>query len=206
MNASEALLRVHQLIPPQDRPEFTQGREGFFYLERIEGNCEDARADYIIRDHDRIRFEARKDLLRSSVVQVDEEYALRPSVEGGQPVLTIDIRDQYRNMAEVITRPENAHLIESAQRAYAACGVTMRAVPMRGGTDGAQLSFRGLPCANLSACCHNAHSVTELFRSASWRPWSTYYGRSWASTRRAKPVREGFGYLSSIRRGMSLGP
>lgn len=162
VNASEALLRVHQLIPPQDRPEFTQDREGFFYLERIEGNCEDARADYIIRDHDRDRFEARKDLLRSAVAQVNEEYALRPSAAAGQPVLSIEIRDQYRNMAEVITRPENAHLIESARRAYAACGVTMRTVPMRGGTDGAQLSFRGLPCANLSACYHNAHGVTEF--------------------------------------------
>lgn len=162
VNASEALLRVHQLIPPQDRPEFTQDREGFFYLERIEGNCEDARAGYIIRDHDRDRFEARKDLLRSAVAQVNEEYALRPSAAAGQPVLSIEIRDQYRNMAEVITRPENAHLIESARRAYAACGVTMRTVPMRGGTDGAQLSFRGLPCANLSACYHNAHGVTEF--------------------------------------------
>ena len=162
VNASEALLRMHQLIPPQDRPEFTQEREGFFYLERIEGDCEDARADYIIRDHDRTRFEARKALLRSAVAQVNAEYALRPSAQDGQPVLSIDIRDQYRNMAEVITRPENAHLIESARRAYEACGVTMHAVPMRGGTDGAQLSFRGLPCANLSACYHNAHGVTEF--------------------------------------------
>ncbi|MCH3947368.1 MAG: hypothetical protein LKE43_00820 [Olsenella sp.] len=162
MNASEALLRVHQLIPPQERPEFTQGREGFFYPERIEGDCEDARADYIIRDHDRTRFEARKALLRSAVDQVNAAYALRPSAQVGQPVLSIDIRDQYRNMAEVITRPENAHLIESARQAYAACGVTMRTVPMRGGTDGAQLSFRGLPCPNLSACYHNAHGVTEL--------------------------------------------
>jgi tripeptide aminopeptidase len=162
VNASKALLRVHQLIPPQDRPEFTQGREGFFYLERIEGDCEDARADYIIRDHDRTRFEARKALLRSAVDQVNAAYALRPSAQVGQPVLSIDIRDQYRNMAEVITRPENAHLIESARRAYAACGVTMRTVPMRGGTDGAQLSFRGLPCPNLSACYHNAHGVTEF--------------------------------------------
>ena len=96
------------------------------------------------------------------MAQVNAEYALRPSTRDDQPVLSIDIHDQYRNMAEVITRPENALLIESARRAYEACGVTMRTVPMRGGTDGAQLSFRGLPCANLSACYHNAHGVTEF--------------------------------------------
>ena len=95
------------------------------------------------------------------MAQVNEEYALRPSAAAGQPVLSIEIRDQYRNMAEVITRPENAHLIESARRAYAACGVTMRTVPMRGGTDGAMLSWKGLPCPNLGTGGFNFHGVCE---------------------------------------------
>jgi tripeptide aminopeptidase len=80
----------------------------------------------------------------------------------GTDVLSIEIHDQYRNLADVVCLPENAHLIENARSAYAAIGQEMTCIPMRGGTDGSQLSFRGFACANLSACYYNAHGVREF--------------------------------------------
>ena len=154
INASEAIMRFHQLIPASERPEYTENYDGFYYLERMQGNCEEAMADYIIRDHDQTKVEARKQLMRTAVELVNQQF-------GGE-VLTIDIHDQYHNLADVVTLPENAHLIENARKAYAAIGQEMTCIPMRGGTDGSQLSFRGFPCANLSACYYNAHGVREF--------------------------------------------
>ena len=154
INAAEALMRFHQLLPPQDRPEYTEGYDGFFYLERMQGDCEYAQADYIIRDHDQKKVEKRKQMMRDAVSYVN--YQL------DSEVLTISVKDQYHNLADVITRPENEHLIENARVAYAAIGQEMTCIPMRGGTDGSQLSFRGFPCANLSACYYNAHGVREF--------------------------------------------
>ena len=154
INAAEALMRFHQLLPPQDRPEYTEGYDGFFYLERMQGDCEYAQADYIIRDHDQKKVEKRKQVMRDAVSYVN--YQL------DSEVLTISVKDQYHNLADVITRPENEHLIENARVAYAAIGQEMTCIPMRGGTDGSQLSFRGFPCANLSACYYNAHGVREF--------------------------------------------
>ena len=152
VNASEAIMRFHQLLPAQERPEFTEGREGFFYLERMQGGCEEASSAYIIRDHDATRFEARKELMRSACRLVNEQF--------GREVLTLEIADQYPNMLEVVRH--HMHLVENARLAFAAHGVEMHAIAMRGGTDGAQLSFRGLPCPNLSACYYNAHGVKEF--------------------------------------------
>ena len=154
INASEAIMRFHQLIPAAERPEFTEGYDGFYYLERMQGNCEEASADYIIRDHNQAKVEARKQLMRTAVGLVNQQF--------GSEVLTIDIHDQYHNLADVVTLPENAHLIENARKAYAAIGQEMTCIPMRGGTDGSQLSFRGFACANLSACYYNAHGVREF--------------------------------------------
>lgn len=154
VSAAEAIMRLHQLLPAHQRPEFTEGYEGFFFLERMEGNCEEASADYIIRDHDTMRFEGRKDLMRRAVELVNAEM--------GREVLGIEFHDQYRNLGDVVGLPENEHLVECARAAYEAVGIEMRCIPMRGGTDGSQLSFRGLPCANLSACYHNAHGVREF--------------------------------------------
>ncbi len=154
INAAEALMRFHQLLPPQDRPEYTEGYDGFFYLERMQGDCEYAQADYIIRDHDQKKVEKRKQMMRDAVSYIN--YQL------DSEVLTISVKDQYHNLADVITRPENEHLIENARVAYAAIGQEMTCIPMRGGTDGSQLSFRGFPCANLSACYYNAHGVREF--------------------------------------------
>ena len=154
INASEAIMRFHQLIPAAERPEFTEGYDGFYYLERMQGNCEEASADYIIRDHNQAKVEARKQLMRTAVGLVNQQF--------GSEVLSIDIHDQYHNLADVVTLPENAHLIENARKAYAAIGQEMTCIPMRGGTDGSQLSFRGFACANLSACYYNAHGVREF--------------------------------------------
>ena len=154
INASEAIFKFHALVPPQERPEFTEGYDGFYYLERIEGNCEEALADYIIRDHDAAKVEARKETMRRAVEFVNQTY--------GQEVLTIEIHDQYRNLADVVCKPEYRHLIDNAREAFASVGTEMECVPMRGGTDGAQLCFRGLPCVNLSAGYHNAHGVREF--------------------------------------------
>ena len=154
INASEAIFKFHALVPPQERPEFTEGYDGFYYLERIEGSCEEALADYIIRDHDAAKVEARKETMRRAVEFVNQTY--------GQEVLTIEICDQYRNLADVVCKPEYRHLIDNAREAFASVGTEMECVPMRGGTDGSQLSFRGFACANLSACYYNAHGVREF--------------------------------------------
>ena len=154
VNASEAIMRFHQLLPAAERPEFTEGYDGFFYLERMEGSCEEASAAYIIRDHDQAQVERRKDLMRAAAALVNAQM--------GEGTLELAIHDQYHNLADVVCRPENAHLIDNARAAYAACGVEMTCVPMRGGTDGSQLSFRGFPCANLSAGYYNAHGVREF--------------------------------------------
>ena len=148
INASEAIMRFHQLIPASERPEFTEGYDGFYYLERMEGNCEAALADYIIRDHDQAKVESRKQLMRTAVDLVNQQF--------GSEVLSIDIHDQYHNLADIVTLPENA------RKAYASIGQEMTCIPMRGGTDGSQLSFRGFACANLSACYYNAHGVREF--------------------------------------------
>lgn len=154
INASEAIMRFHQLIPAQERPEYTEGYDGFYYLERMSGNCEEAAADYIIRDHDQEKVEARKETMRLAAALVNQAM--------GSEVLTVEASDQYHNLAGVVCRPEYAHLIENARKAYASIGQEMRCIPMRGGTDGSQLSFRGFPCANLSACYYNAHGVREF--------------------------------------------
>jgi len=154
VNAAECLMRYNELLPAAERPEYTQDYEGFYFLERVSGDCEAAQASYIIRDHDAGRFEARKQLMVDAVALFNERM--------GRDVLSIDMHDQYRNLAEVVTLPQNAHLIERAREAYARVGYTMECVPMRGGTDGSQLSFRGFPCANLSACYYNAHGPMEF--------------------------------------------
>ena len=154
INASEAIMKFHQMLPAQERPEYTEGYDGFYYLERMSGDCERASADYIIRDHKQELVEKRKKTMQDAVAFVNAQF--------GSEVLTVEIHDQYHNLADVVTKPEYAHLIDNAREAYAAIGEEMFCIPMRGGTDGSQLSFRGFPCANLSACYYNAHGVREF--------------------------------------------
>ena len=154
INASRLAVEFQNMIPEAETPEQTEGYQGFYHLLGIESRCEEAKLSYIIRDHDQAQVERRKDLMRRAVELVNEQI--------GDDVLTIQIEDQYHNLADVVTLPENAHLIENARKAYEAIGCKMECIPMRGGTDGSQLSFRGFPCANLSGCYYNAHGVREF--------------------------------------------
>ena len=150
INASLLAMQLNDMLPPAERPETTEGREGFFHLTEMTGTVEEARLTYIIRDHDRALFEKKKETLREAVRRI---HAMYPES------CTLDMRDQYYNMREVIDqRPE---LIQWARRAMAEVGVTPIERPIRGGTDGARLSFMGLPCPNLFAGGMNFHGRYE---------------------------------------------
>ena len=152
VNACEALAAFHGLLPAAERPEHTEGREGFYHLVSMEGECERARAHYIVRDHDRAGFERRRDVMAAACDHVNRAM--------GAGTLSVSFRDTYRNMGEEVGR--HPELLEAAFGAFRDVGVEPSAVPMRGGTDGAQLTFRGLPCPNLSAGYHLAHSRREF--------------------------------------------
>ena len=150
INASLVAMQLNEMLPPAERPETTEGREGFFHLTEMTGSVEEAQLTYIIRDHDRALFEKKKETLREAVRRI---HAMYPEC------CTLDMRDQYYNMREVIDRrPE---LIQWARQAMEAAGVTPIERPIRGGTDGARLSFMGLPCPNLFAGGMNFHGRYE---------------------------------------------
>lgn len=152
VNAAELFHRFHALLPAAQRPEYTEGYEGFYYLEGVSATVEHATARYIIRDHDAEKFQAKIDHVLSAAAFVNEEQ--------GRERVTVEIKHQYRNMAEVVaSHPE---LIEEAKAAFEDAGVVPNVIPIRGGTDGAQLSFRGLPCPNLSTGAYCCHGVNEF--------------------------------------------
>lgn len=152
VNAARLAVEFQQLLPAEETPEHTEGYEGFYHLMNLNANVEHATAQYIIRDHDRERFEDRKDFMRKCAQQINEKY--------GKDVCTIEIRDQYYNMKEKID--PNMHVIDIVLRAMQQAGVPPRVEPIRGGTDGAQLSFRGLPCPNIFAGGVNFHGPYEF--------------------------------------------
>lgn len=158
INASLVAMQLNAMLPATERPETTGGREGFFHLTEMAGTVEEARLTYIIRDHDRTLFEKKKDMLREAVQGINKMYP---------ECCTLDLRDQYYNMREVIDqRPE---LIRWARQAMAAAGVVPIERPIRGGTDGARLSFMGLPCPNLFAGGMNFHGRYEYLPIPSLR-------------------------------------
>ena len=140
-------------MPPAETPAHTEGREGFFHVNRIEGNESAADLYFLIRDHDRTAFEARKEQLSRMASYLNGKY--------GSDTAVLYLRDIYYNMREKI-EPEHMDLIHRAAAAMEAEGVTPRIVPIRGGTDGAQLSWKGLPCPNLCTGGVNFHSVREF--------------------------------------------
>lgn len=152
VNAGELFHRFHGLLPAAQRPEYTEGYEGFYYLEGVSATVEHATARYIIRDHDARKFQAKIDHLLSAAAFVNEEQ--------GRDRVTVEIKQQYRNMAEVVA--DYPELIDEAKSAFADAGVEANVIPIRGGTDGAQLSFRGLPCPNLSTGAYCCHGVNEF--------------------------------------------
>jgi tripeptide aminopeptidase len=145
-------IEFNALLPPAETPEHTEGYEGFFHLLRFEGCEERAELHYIVRDHDRKKFEARKAALRRAADYLNEKY--------GAGTFELQLKDQYFNMKPVISR--HMEIVERAERAMRACGVEPTAVPIRGGTDGAMLSCMGLPCPNLSTGGFNFHSRFEF--------------------------------------------
>ena len=151
-NASRIAAEFDSLLPAGERPELTEGYEGFFHLERIEGGVESAELEYLIRDHDREKFDARKAMMLSAAEKLNGVY--------GGGTVTVELKDSYRNMREKIY-PENMFLITNAERCMRELGIEPRIQPIRGGTDGAFLSWKGLPCPNLCAGGHNFHGRYE---------------------------------------------
>lgn len=149
-NALQIACEFNAFLPRQQRPEYTEGHEGFYLLHRMEGTVSEAHIEYIVREHDREKFEAMKDLMRKAVEYINLEYG---------DVLDLDLRDSYYNMKEMIL--PHMELIDRAKQAFSDCGVKPEVVPIRGGTDGAALSYKGVPCPNLSTGGQNFHSVRE---------------------------------------------
>lgn len=151
INASLIGIELNNLLPADKRPDNTESYEGFFHLTYFNGDVENAELKYIIREHDRGKFEAMKDQLRSITADLNQRY--------GDHRVSLVLNDSYYNMREKI-EPE-MHVIDLARAAMEAVGVKPLVIPIRGGTDGARLSFMGLPCPNIFTGGHNAHGRYE---------------------------------------------
>ena len=152
VNASRLAAEFATMLPGNETPEETEGYEGFYHLTGMESCTENAKLSYIIRDHDRDTFEDRKRFMQRCVDLMNEKY--------GEGTVRAEIKDQYYNMKEKID-PE-MHVIDIVLKAMQECDVPPRVKPIRGGTDGAQLSFRGLPCPNIFAGGVNFHGPFEF--------------------------------------------
>lgn len=150
-NACLIATEFAQTLPSAETPAHTEGYEGFYHLNSISGDEENARLTYIIRDHDKQKFEARKEYFKALTALFNQRY--------GAGTLELDMKDSYYNMREIMV--ENAHVIRRAEDAFRALSITPRSEPIRGGTDGARLSFMGLPCPNLSTGAMNGHGRHE---------------------------------------------
>lgn len=156
INAIRVANKFAAMLPENETPEHTEGYEGFYHVVGIEGSVEEATLTYIIRDHDRARFEGRKHTLEEITAKINEQFP---------GVATLDMKDQYYNMREKIEPV--MHVIDIAKQAIENAGVTPKVQPIRGGTDGAQLSFKGLPCPNIFAGGLNFHGRFEFVPVAS---------------------------------------
>ena len=152
VNANLLAMELAAMLPADERPETTEDYQGFFHLLGMQGSVEKASLHYIIRDHDRERFEDRKRLITNCVETMNEKY--------GEGTVTAEVKDQYYNMKEKID--PQMHVIDLVLHAMQACGVAPKVKPIRGGTDGAQLSFKGLPCPNIFAGGVNFHGPYEF--------------------------------------------
>lgn len=152
INSIRVANRFCAMLPAHETPEHTEGYEGFYHLISFNGDVEQTTVAYIIRDHDRARFESRKKKIERFVSEINAEY--------GEGTTTFELRDQYYNMREKIEPV--MHIIDTAFAAMEAVGVKPNVKPIRGGTDGAQLSFKGLPCPNIFAGGLNFHGRYEF--------------------------------------------
>ena len=150
-NAQTIAMEFAAALPAEEVPEHTEGFEGFFHLYQMSGDVTTAKLHYIIRDHDGEKFAARKGLM--------EEITARLNAEHGAGTVVLELKDSYYNMEEKV-KP-HFHLIENAEKAIREAGLEARIVPIRGGTDGARLSFMGLPCPNLGTGGFNFHGPCE---------------------------------------------
>lgn len=151
INAMKVIMEANALLPADEVPERTEDRQGFYHLTGARGNVTEASADYILRDHDAQKFEERKRKIQEIADILNKKY--------GDGTVICYIKDQYRNMAEVMA--DHPEVVEAAKKAIQAAGLTPFSHPVRGGTDGAQLSFRGLPCPNLGTGGYAYHGFYE---------------------------------------------
>lgn len=151
-NAILIASELNGLLPVEQRPEYTEGYEGFFHIISFKGTVEEADIAYIIRDHDRGKFEQKKKVIEKVCHFINGKY--------GEGTATAAVKDQYYNMREMVE--PHYHIIEKAVKAMEMAGVKAKIQPIRGGTDGANLSFKGLPCPNIFAGGHNFHGKMEF--------------------------------------------
>src|SRR5690554_3544658 len=150
INAINILNEFLSLLPKKERPQYTAHREGFFHFHSIEGNVSQAKTTGIIRDHDRVKFDARKELIEQIVGDLTDRFG---------NIITLEIQDQYYNMKEKVEPV--MHIVDIAEQAMLALDIEPIIKPIRGGTDGSQLSYMGLPCPNIFAGGHNFHGPYE---------------------------------------------
>ena len=151
INAMEVAMRFHGLLPTAQKPEYTENREGFIHLTEMRGAVEKAVLQYIVRDHDSKKLAQKEDAIRKSAAYLNDLY--------GQELIQVTVKQSYRNMAEALE--PYPQLIDIAYQAVRDAGGEPYSVPVRGGTDGARLSYMGLPCPNLGTGAHNAHGKME---------------------------------------------
>ena len=151
INACLVAMELNAMLPVEQRPEFTEGYEGFIHLTSFKGVVEEADMSYIIRDHDADKLEVKKKMVQDAVDFINAKYG---------NIVTADIKDQYRNMREMVE--PHFHVVENAMKAMEMAGIKPKVQPIRGGTDGANLSYMGLPCPNIFAGGHNFHGKLEF--------------------------------------------
>lgn len=151
INAAEVACEIQSLLPEKENPRYTEGYEGFYHLTGMKGDMACAEMEYIIRDHDAEKFAAKEAYLREVAEKINQKY--------GKGTVELEIHEQYRNMAEKIQ--PCFHLIENAQEAARRAGIQPQVLPVRGGTDGARLSYMGLPCPNLGTGGYACHGPYE---------------------------------------------
>lgn len=150
VNSMLIAMELNAMLPVEQRPAYTSGYEGFFHLTEINGTVEETTMSYIIRDHDRAKFEAKKELMTSIAEYLNKKYG---------DVVKLELKHQYYNMRQEVE--PHYFIVEKAIKAIEMAGIKPKVQPIRGGTDGANLSFMGLPCPNLFAGGHNFHGKYE---------------------------------------------
>lgn len=151
INAALVAMEINSMLPSEEIPSRTEGYEGFFHLCDMKGNVSEASLAYIIRDHDREKFEARKQKMEDIEKKINEKY--------GEGTAKLELKDQYYNMTEIVL--QHPVILDIARNAIASVGLEPKSFPVRGGTDGSQLSFRGLPCPNLGTGGYAYHGPYE---------------------------------------------